>query len=80
MNSAFPGGNSARKVQQIMNQEQSYIDGVYIDNEKLMNDPANVVDEMIEGYVKAFPNYVQQLAENKRALVAVREESQKWVF
>ncbi|MFK5706464.1 MULTISPECIES: dihydroxyacetone kinase subunit DhaK [Lysinibacillus] len=44
---------------------------------KLMNDPANVVDEMIEGYVKAFPNYVQQLAENKRALVAVREESQK---
>lgn len=27
LNSAFPGGNSARKVQQIMNQEQSYIDG-----------------------------------------------------
>jgi len=44
---------------------------------KLMNDPTNVVDEMIEGYVKAFPNYVKQLEENKRALVAVREESNK---
>lgn len=41
---------------------------------KLMNNPTNVVDEMIEGYVKAFPNYVKQLEENKRALVAVRQD------
>jgi phosphoenolpyruvate---glycerone phosphotransferase subunit DhaK len=40
---------------------------------KLINNPANVVEEMIEGYVKAFPNHVKQLEENKRSLVTVKE-------
>lgn len=44
---------------------------------KLMNDPSNVVDEMIEGYVKAFPKQIRLLEENKRAIVAVREEKEK---
>src|SRR5699024_2265930 len=38
---------------------------------KLVNDPKNVVEEMIEGYVKAHPNYVRQLPENHRSLVTV---------
>lgn len=38
---------------------------------KLVNDPTNVVEEMIEGYVKAHPNYVRQLPENQRSLVTV---------
>lgn len=44
---------------------------------KLMNDPSNVVDEMIEGYIKAFPKQIRLLEENKRAIVAVREEKEK---
>ncbi|GKU83285.1 dihydroxyacetone kinase subunit DhaK [Niallia sp. NCCP-28] len=36
---------------------------------KLINNPDHVVDEMIEGYVSAYPNYVKQLEENKRSLV-----------
>ncbi|HWO95873.1 MAG TPA: dihydroxyacetone kinase subunit DhaK [Bacillus sp. (in: firmicutes)] len=40
---------------------------------KLINNPNNVVDEMIEGYVKAFPQYVKQLPENKRSLVTAKE-------
>ncbi|MEN1969864.1 dihydroxyacetone kinase subunit DhaK [Lentibacillus sp. N15] len=39
---------------------------------KLLNDPNNVVEEMLEGYVKAFPNYVRQLPENKRSLVTAK--------
>ncbi|MED4885221.1 dihydroxyacetone kinase subunit DhaK [Bacillus smithii] len=40
---------------------------------KLINDPKNVVEEMIEGYVKAYPDYVKQLPENKRAIVTTRK-------
>ena len=36
---------------------------------KLINNPQNVVEEMIEGYVKAHPNHIKQLPENDRALV-----------
>jgi dihydroxyacetone kinase-like protein len=43
---------------------------------KLINNPTNVVDEMIEGYVKAFPQYVKQLPENKRSLVTAKETRQ----
>ncbi|MFD1848829.1 dihydroxyacetone kinase subunit DhaK [Oceanobacillus bengalensis] len=42
---------------------------------KLMNDPKNVVEEMVEGYVKAHPDYIKQLPENDRALVTARETS-----
>ncbi|MCB7070202.1 dihydroxyacetone kinase subunit DhaK [Caldifermentibacillus hisashii] len=40
---------------------------------KLINDPKDVVEEMLEGYVKAHSNYVRQLPENKRALVTTRK-------
>ncbi|HEO8418764.1 dihydroxyacetone kinase subunit DhaK [Niallia sp. FSL W8-0635] len=40
---------------------------------KLINNPTNVVDEMIEGYVNAYPQYVKQLAENKRSLITAKE-------
>jgi dihydroxyacetone kinase-like protein len=40
---------------------------------KLINDPNQVVDEMIDGYVKAFSQYVKQLPENKRSLVTSRQ-------
>ncbi len=40
---------------------------------KLMNNPTYVVEEMIEGYIKAHPNYVRQLKENSRSLVTVKE-------
>lgn len=40
---------------------------------KLVNDPTYVVEEMIEGYVKAHPDFIRQLPENGRSLVSVRE-------
>lgn len=40
---------------------------------KLINNPNVVVEEMIEGYVKAFPRHVKQLEENKRSLVIAKE-------
>ncbi|WP_285767264.1 dihydroxyacetone kinase subunit DhaK [Peribacillus sp. SI8-4] len=40
---------------------------------KLINDPTRVVEEMIEGYIKAYPKHVRQLAENDRALVTAKE-------
>ncbi len=40
---------------------------------KLVNDPTRVVEEMVEGYVKAHDSYVRQLEENERSLVTVRE-------
>ncbi|CDQ38893.1 MULTISPECIES: dihydroxyacetone kinase subunit DhaK [Virgibacillus] len=40
---------------------------------KLLNNPTNVVEEMLEGYVKAHPDYIKQLPENQRSLVTVRE-------
>ena len=36
---------------------------------KLLNDPARVVDEMVEGYASAYPQYIRQLASSPRALV-----------
>lgn len=38
---------------------------------KLMNSPNSIVDEMIEGYVAAYPQYVKVLPQNKRSLVSV---------
>ncbi|WP_244863817.1 dihydroxyacetone kinase subunit DhaK [Paenibacillus cisolokensis] len=38
---------------------------------KLINVPNLVVDEMIEGYAAAYPQYVRVLPENKRAVVSV---------
>ncbi|SEI88961.1 dihydroxyacetone kinase, N-terminal domain [Bhargavaea ginsengi] len=40
---------------------------------KLMNDSRYVVEEMIEGYVKAHPDYIRQLPENDRSLVTTKE-------
>ncbi|PJN89621.1 dihydroxyacetone kinase subunit DhaK [Bacillus sp. mrc49] len=40
---------------------------------KLINDPMRVVEEMIEGYAKAYPKHIRQLAENDRALVTAKE-------
>ncbi|OAH54343.1 MULTISPECIES: dihydroxyacetone kinase subunit DhaK [Bacillaceae] len=40
---------------------------------KLINNPTVVVEEMIEGYVKAYPKHVRQLEENARALVTAKE-------
>lgn len=38
---------------------------------KLMNQPNSVVDEMIEGYEAAYPQYVKILPQNKRSVVSV---------
>lgn len=38
---------------------------------KLINQPNLVVDEMIEGYVKAYPQYVRYLPQNKRSVISV---------
>lgn len=38
---------------------------------KLINIPNQVVDEMIEGYALAYPQYVRVLPENKRSVVSV---------
>lgn len=38
---------------------------------KLINNPNQVVDEMIEGYVKAYPQYVRMLPQNKRSIVSM---------
>lgn len=40
---------------------------------KLINNPELVVDEMLEGFVKAHSQYVRQLPENKRSIVINRE-------
>ncbi len=40
---------------------------------KLINDPKNVVEEMLEGYVKAHPDYIKVLPENDRALVTTKK-------
>ncbi|HET7579956.1 MAG TPA: dihydroxyacetone kinase subunit DhaK [Bacillales bacterium] len=40
---------------------------------KLINNPENVVEEMIEGYVKAHPSHIKRLPENDRSLVTARE-------
>lgn len=46
---------------------------------KLVNDPTRVVEEMVEGYVKAHESYVKQLEENERSLVTVRETKENKV-
>ncbi|WP_077328704.1 dihydroxyacetone kinase subunit DhaK [Virgibacillus siamensis] len=40
---------------------------------KLINDSRNVVEEMVDGYAKAHPEYIKQLNENDRSLVTVRK-------
>lgn len=40
---------------------------------KLLNNPTRVVEEMIEGYVKAHPNHVKLLVENNRSIVTAKE-------
>jgi phosphoenolpyruvate---glycerone phosphotransferase subunit DhaK len=40
---------------------------------KLINNPTYVVEEMIEGYVKAHPEHVKLLAENNRSIVTAKE-------
>ncbi|WP_121605736.1 dihydroxyacetone kinase subunit DhaK [Virgibacillus sp. Bac332] len=40
---------------------------------KLINNPTNVVEEMIEGYMKAHSDYIRQLPENNRSLVTARQ-------
>ncbi|KGA98382.1 dihydroxyacetone kinase subunit K [Alkalihalobacillus alcalophilus ATCC 27647 = CGMCC 1.3604] len=39
---------------------------------KLINNPNHVVDEMISGYIKAHPNHVKLLEENKRSIVTAK--------
>lgn len=46
---------------------------------KLVNDPKNVVEEMIEGYVRAYPNYIKQLPASNRALVTGKETKENKV-
>ncbi|MCC3355920.1 dihydroxyacetone kinase subunit DhaK [Bacillus sp. REN16] len=40
---------------------------------KLINNPVNVVEEMIDGYLKAYPNHVRRLEGNERSLVTARD-------
>lgn len=42
---------------------------------KLINNPAKVVEEMIDGYTKAYPNYIRKLEGSGRSLVNARELS-----
>ncbi|MFD2923122.1 dihydroxyacetone kinase subunit DhaK [Halobacillus naozhouensis] len=46
---------------------------------KLVNNPVNVVEEMVEGYVRAHPDYIKQLQSNDRALVNARETKENKV-
>ena len=46
---------------------------------KLIDDPTNVVEEMIDGYVKAHPTYIKQLPDNDRSLVTVRSTNENKV-
>ena len=43
---------------------------------KLINDKKNVVEEMIDGYVKAHPEYIKRLEENDRALVSAKPKKE----
>jgi dihydroxyacetone kinase-like protein len=45
---------------------------------KLINDPLAVVDEMVDGFVAAYPNYVCKL-ENQRSIVRVKRNGQRKV-
>ncbi|NIA69538.1 dihydroxyacetone kinase subunit DhaK [Pelagibius litoralis] len=38
---------------------------------KLINDPADVIEEMLEGILAAHPNHLKQLPESRRSIVAV---------
>lgn len=40
---------------------------------KLINNPERVVEEMIEGYVKAYPSYVKTIEENDRSIITAKE-------
>lgn len=46
---------------------------------KMMNSSVDVVEEMIEGYVMAHPNYMSQLPANKRSLVTKKADKNRKV-
>ncbi|MBT2216332.1 dihydroxyacetone kinase subunit DhaK [Virgibacillus dakarensis] len=46
---------------------------------KLINSPVDVVEEMIEGYVMAHPDYISQLPTNKRSLVTKKANKDRKV-
>src|SRR5699024_6981361 len=46
---------------------------------KLINNPVNVVEEMIEGYVMAHPDYIRELPTNKRSLVTKKTSADRKV-
>ena len=46
---------------------------------KIVNDPKNVVEEMLEGYLKAHSSYIKRLEEHPRALVLNRETKENKV-
>ncbi|WP_244486806.1 bifunctional sugar-binding transcriptional regulator/dihydroxyacetone kinase subunit DhaK [Aurantimonas sp. Leaf443] len=45
--------------------------GTFVKTKKLINDPKTIIEEMLEGIVKAHPNHVRQLEGSPRSLVAV---------
>jgi len=46
---------------------------------KLLNNPINVVDEMIDGYVKAHSDYIDQLDSNNRSLITKKADENRKV-
>jgi dihydroxyacetone kinase-like protein len=52
------------------NEKQAIIQRSDGNLKKLINIPNSAVDEMIEGYAKAYPKYVKILASNKRSVVS----------
>lgn len=45
--------------------------GTAVKTKKLINDPKNIIEEMLEGIVRAHPKHVRQLPESPRSLIAV---------
>ncbi|GGD98074.1 dihydroxyacetone kinase [Aureimonas endophytica] len=45
--------------------------GTAVKTKKLINDPANIIEEMLEGIVKAHPNHIRVAPGHPRAVVAV---------
>ncbi|MCC4299624.1 bifunctional sugar-binding transcriptional regulator/dihydroxyacetone kinase subunit DhaK [Aurantimonas coralicida] len=42
-----------------------------VKTKKLINDPKNIIEEMLDGIVKAHPNHVRQLEHSPRSVIAV---------
>ncbi|MEO9337576.1 bifunctional sugar-binding transcriptional regulator/dihydroxyacetone kinase subunit DhaK [Mesorhizobium sp. SB112] len=45
--------------------------GVPMKTKKLINDPKNIIEEMLDGIIKAHPKHVRQLEESPRSVIAV---------